>query len=173
MIRIHPEKCSGCTRCEVNCSFAHTGAVSRSRSRVKVVKIEDAGIDYPVICRQCKERYCIRCPESAIEIGELGQVIVSPTMCVSCGICETLCPVGAIELFDDIPHVCDLCGGAPRCVDQCNMGAIEYIPDLKPPVSLKSFKKETKGLTPEDKRVAWARSQTAEMRRQWLATRGE
>ena len=137
MITINPENCSGCIRCEVNCSFFHTGRVGRSRARVKVVKIEDIGIDYPVICRQCEERYCAKCPESAIEIGPEGQMIVSPTLCTSCGICETLCPIGAIELYDGIPYVCDLCGGKPRCVEQCNMGAINYASEHDQPVSLK------------------------------------
>jgi len=132
-----------------------------------VVKIEEMGIDYPVLCRQCKERFCTRCPESAIEIGPSAQVIVSPTLCVSCGTCETLCPIGAIELFDDIPYVCDLCGGQPRCVTQCNMGAIEYKPDSNEPISLEPFRKAARGQTPETKRLSYVFEMTRELRKQW------
>jgi carbon-monoxide dehydrogenase iron sulfur subunit len=172
VIIIDAEKCSGCTRCEVNCSFFHTGRVGRSRARVKVVKIEDLGIDYPVICPQCRERYCARCPESAIEIGPQGQMIVSPTLCTSCGTCQSLCPIGAIELYEGIPYVCDLCGGEPRCVEQCNMGAITYHSETGEPVSLKRFKKGSRGLNPEQKRVRYALDRTRELRNHWTARAG-
>jgi Fe-S-cluster-containing hydrogenase component 2 len=172
MIVIHPERCSGCERCQVNCSFFHAGSVGRSRSRVKVVKIEETGIDYPVICRQCRERYCTRCPESALEVGPLGQIVASPTLCTACGTCETLCPIGAIELYGDIPYVCDLCGGDPRCVAQCNMGAVEYLPDEIETVSLAPFKKESRGLGPEEKRVRFALDQTRALRETWKTSVG-
>lgn len=172
MIVIHPELCSGCERCQVNCSFFHSGSVGRSRSRVKVVKVEELGIDYPVICRQCKERYCTRCPESALEVGPLGQIVVSPTLCTACGTCETLCPIGAIEVYNDIPYVCDLCGGDPRCVAQCNMGAIEYVPGESGTVSLAPYKKESRGLGPEEKRVRFALDRTRELREAWKASVG-
>jgi carbon-monoxide dehydrogenase iron sulfur subunit len=172
MIRINPEKCTGCIRCEVSCSFFHTGRVGRSRARVKVVKIEELGIDYPVICRQCEERYCARCPESAIEIGGQGQMIISPTLCTACGTCEALCPIGAIELYEDIPYVCDLCGGEPRCVQQCNMGAIEYTPGTEESNSLKAYKKRSQGLTPEEKRLRYALDMTQSLRDEWKAMIG-
>ena len=67
MITLDLSKCSGCSRCEVHCSFFHSGKIGRSGARIKVVKIEDIGIDYPVVCQQCRERYCTQCPEKAIE----------------------------------------------------------------------------------------------------------
>lgn len=173
MIVIHPETCSGCERCQVYCSFFHSGSVARSRSRVKVVKVEDIGLDYPVICRQCKERYCLRCPESALEVGSLGQIVASPTLCTACGTCETLCPIGAIELHNDIPYVCDLCGGDPRCVAQCNMGAIEYLPHGIRTESLEAFKTQSKDLGPEEKRVRFALDRTRHLREAWKASVGE
>jgi len=166
MIVVHAEKCSGCLRCQVNCSFFHTGRVGKSRSRVKVVTVEDLGVDYPVVCRQCEERYCTRCPESAIQVGPLGQIVVAPTLCIACGTCETLCPIGAVQLYEDIPYVCDLCGGDPRCVKECNTGAIEYVPGGKG-MSLERYKSESKGLNPEAKRVRFALDQTAALRGKW------
>ena len=171
MISLDLAKCSGCSRCEVNCSFFHTGKISRSDARIKVVKIEDIGIDYPVICQHCQERYCTKCPEKAIEVGPLGQVIVSPTLCTVCGTCEILCPIGAIELYEEIPHVCDLCGGDPRCVKACTLDAIQYDPDVSEVVSLKDFKKGSRHLSPEEKRLRYASKLSRELRGQWVAER--
>jgi len=171
MILIDPARCSGCSRCEVSCSFFHTGRVSRSRARVRVVKVEELGLDYPVLCRQCAERYCTRCPESALEIGDLGQVVVSPTLCTGCGVCQALCPVGAIELHREIPYVCDLCGGSPRCVEACNLKAVTFAPEESETVSLREFKAKARSLSPEEKRVRFALARTKELRESW-ARRG-
>lgn len=171
MLEIDAAKCSGCSRCEVNCAFFHSGAVSRSGARIKLVKVESLGIDYPVACRHCVERYCTRCPENAIQIGPQGQIIVSPTLCTACGICERLCPVGAIEIYREIPHVCDLCGGAPRCVDQCPMEAITYALEKSGTLSLKEFRKDHRGLTPEAKRLKYTIRITEDLRAAWAAQR--
>jgi Fe-S-cluster-containing hydrogenase component 2 len=136
-----------------------------------VVKIEDIGIDYPVVCQQCQERYCTRCPEKAIEVGESGQIVVSPTLCTACGTCEIMCPIGAIELYEEIPHVCDLCGGDPRCVKACTLDAIGYEPDVTENVSLKPFKKDSRGLEPEEKRLRYVLSCSGHLRQNWIAER--
>ena len=171
MIILDLGRCSGCSRCEVNCSFFHSGKIGRSGARIKVVKIEDIGIDYPVVCQQCRERYCTKCPESAIQIEPLGQVSVSPTLCTACGTCEILCPIGAIELYEEIPHVCDLCGGDPRCVKACTLDAISYDPEVPDVISLKEFKKTSCGLDPEAKRLRYAMSLSRELRDRWIAER--
>lgn len=171
MILIDMAKCSGCRRCEVHCSFFRTGKIGRSSARIKVVKIEDQGLDFPVVCRQCRERYCTHCPENAVTVGDLGQVIVSPTLCTSCGACEKSCPIGAIELFEGIPHVCDLCGGEPRCVQSCTLGAISFNPQSAESMSLKEFKKEKHGLNPEEKRTRFALAMGKILREQWLRQR--
>ncbi|MEW5722296.1 MAG: 4Fe-4S dicluster domain-containing protein [Thermodesulfobacteriota bacterium] len=173
MITVDATKCSGCSRCQVHCSFFRTGRVGRLRARVKVVKIEDLGLDYPLLCRQCRERYCTRCPEGAIEIGPLGQIIVSATLCNACGACQNLCPIGAIELYQDIPYVCDLCGGEPRCVSQCNLGALRYESGPGEPVSLEKFRKKSRGLSPEQKRVGFVLEQTCGLREEWTSAGGE
>ena len=171
MIILDLARCSGCSRCEVHCSFFHSGKIGRSGARIKVVKIEDIGIDYPVVCQQCRERYCTKCPESAIQIDSLGQVSVSPTLCTACGTCEILCPIGAIELYEEIPHVCDLCGGDPRCVKACTLDAISYAPKVSDAISLKEFKKISRGLDPEGKRLHYAVALSRELRDRWTAER--
>ena len=171
MITLELARCSGCSRCEVHCSFFHSGKIGRSGARIKVVKIENIGIDFPVVCQQCQERYCTKCPEKAIEIGSLGQVIVSPTLCTACGTCEIMCPIGAIELYEEIPHVCDLCGGDPRCVKACTLDAIHYEPDVIERVSLKEYKKGSRNLNPEEKRLRYALASAQDLRDHWVAER--
>jgi Fe-S-cluster-containing hydrogenase component 2 len=171
MITLELAKCSGCSRCEVHCSFFHSGKIGRSGARIKVVKIEDIGIDYPVVCQQCRERYCTKCPEKAIAVGTLGQVVVSPTLCTACGTCAVMCPIGAIELYDEIPHVCDLCGGQPRCVEACTLDAICYEPDASEDVTLKKFKKGSRGLGPEEKRLRYVLCSADQLRQNWVAER--
>jgi carbon-monoxide dehydrogenase iron sulfur subunit len=171
MIRLDVSKCSGCRRCEVNCSFFHSGKVGRNGSRIKVVKIESRGIDVPVVCQQCQERYCTKCPESAILIGQMGEIMVSPTLCTACGDCESQCPIGAIELFNEIPHVCDLCGGDARCVQECNLGAILFEPTVTEAVRLKDVREKSRGLSPEAKRLRFAEIASQDMRDHWLGMR--
>lgn len=167
MIVVDASKCSGCLRCEVNCSFSHTGRVGRTYARIRVAKREIEGLDFPVVCHQCVERYCLKCPEGALEIGPLGQIMVSPTLCVACGICEKQCPIGAVELVDDIPRVCDLCGGDPRCVQACTLGAIRFEPDRIETVSLAEYKPESRGLDSEGKRFQFAVAVTRELLAGW------
>jgi carbon-monoxide dehydrogenase iron sulfur subunit len=171
MITLDLARCSGCSRCEVHCSFFHSGKIGRSGARIKVVKIEEIGIDYPVVCQQCRQRYCTNCPEKAIEVGSLGQVIVSPTLCTACGTCEIMCPIGAIELYEEIPYVCDLCGGDPRCVKACTLDAVHYEPQVSEAVSLKEFKKGSRGLGPEEKRLRYAMSRAESLRQNWISER--
>lgn len=129
----------------------------------------ETGIDGPVSCVQCDERYCMSCPEDALKIGEFGQVVASPTICTRCEACVTKCPIGAIELFNDIIYVCDLCGGNPRCVDACTEGAITFEPNLQPRRSLAEIKTRTKGLNPSEKRREYIESLGEKIRQNWRA----
>ena len=129
--------------------------------------IYETGIDGPVSCIQCDERYCMPCPESALKIGTLGQVIASPTICTRCEACVTKCPIGAIELFNDIIYVCDLCGGRPKCVEACTEGAILYRPNQPSVTSLKDIKARTKSMNPNEKRREYIEFLGEEIRKNW------
>ncbi len=171
MISVDISKCSGCRRCEVNCSFFRTGKTGRAFARIKVIKVEEIGVDYPVICQLCKERFCTRCPQGAIQIGDMGQIIISPTLCNVCGACERSCPIGAIELHQEIPYVCDLCGGDPRCVKECNLGALRFDPKKRDAIRLKKWVKKNKGLSPDEKRLNFTLAQAAPLRKEWIVLR--
>ena len=168
MLVLDLSKCSGCLRCEVNCAFHHTGKVSRSSARIKVVKMEERGIDFPVFCQLCMERHCTECPRSAITIGPCGEIRVDVDLCTGCGDCEELCPIGALEIHEEIPLVCDLCEGEPRCVEACTMGALSFEPTLQEAVSLQGLADR---LTPEERRVRFAFSSSQAVREGWILAR--
>lgn len=152
MIRVDLSKCTGCQRCETACSFFHTGRINNHLARIKVLNLYESGLDSPVVCVQCQERYCMKCPEDALSLGKQGQVFVSPTLCTSCGVCEKACPIGALEIFNKIVYVCDLCGGKPRCVEACTEGAITFILEKVEHISLADVIKETAKMNPSQKR---------------------
>jgi Fe-S-cluster-containing hydrogenase component 2 len=172
MIEVDPSRCSGCRSCEVACSFFHSGSVGRRISRIHVINVYETGVDAPVTCVQCAERYCQKCPEQALSIGALGQVVFSPTLCKRCGKCARRCPIGAIQLTGETVYVCDLCGGSPKCVEACDLGALRSVPAPQGQVSLQQRRERTKGLNASERRRAYVEHRTAELRRRWGATDG-
>ena len=80
------------------------------------------------VCRfeDCAGHPCIKaCPVSAISDSG-GVVLIDAEACIGCGACETACPYNAIKLEDGKAFKCDLCDGAPKCVEECVTGAIQY-----------------------------------------------
>jgi len=167
VIRVDISKCTGCKKCEAVCAFFRTGKINNRLSRMKVLNIYETGIDGPVVCIQCKERFCDCCPEKAISIGALNQMIVSPTMCTACGVCVKACPIGAMEIFNDIAYVCDLCGGRPRCIEACTEGAIQYETETGVQPSLADFRKKTKKMNPSEKRYSYLKYLGSTLRKRW------
>ena len=167
MIKIDIAKCTGCRMCETSCSFFRSGQTSRLRSRIKVVNIYETGIDGPVVCQQCKERFCMVCPVNAMSIGENGQIIISHTICIHCNKCMNSCPIGAIELYEDVYYVCDLCGGSPKCVESCSEKAITYIALESDSVSLADFKKESKRKNVSEKQANFIMQSGKSLRKKW------
>lgn len=167
MISVDISKCTGCRRCESACAFFRSGKVSNHLARIKVLNLYEIGIDGPVLCNQCKERYCEHCPENALSRGPLGQVVVSPTSCILCGSCEKACPIGAVEIFNDFVYVCDLCGGRPKCVEACTEGAIGYNKKGYRSPSLAVIKKKTLRMNPSEKRFNYLKMKGIDLRKKW------
>jgi len=139
LIKVDLTKCTGCRRCETACAFFHTGKINHHLSRIKVLNLYEIGIDGPVVCVQCQERYCMRCPADALSMGNFGQVVASPTVCTLCGSCEKSCPIGAIEIFDENEN-------RPLLFD---------------------IKKETKKMNPSQKRQFYVNRLGMEVRKRW------
>jgi carbon-monoxide dehydrogenase iron sulfur subunit len=130
VLKMIPEKCTGCMRCELACSYEQTGTFRPSKSVIRVSAFENHTSYAPYTCPQCDEAWCMTaCPIEAISISSPGAKEVNNNLCVGCKLCTIACPYGTI-FFDPETHKafkCDLCGGNPACQTVCPTGAIEYI----------------------------------------------
>lgn len=120
------------------------------------------------LCKGCIAQSCkMNCPREAVSRSDNGQAVIDPKKCISCGICQKLCPyhaivflpvpceescpVGAIrknekgkETIDE--SKCILCG---KCVNACPFGSImESTQILQVMKALKSKDKVTAIVAP-------------------------
>ncbi len=167
MISVSLEKCTGCRRCEVACAFFRTGKVNNHLARIKVMNVYEEGIDGPVVCVQCKELYCIKCPSHALTVGLSGEITYSPSRCVLCRTCEESCPIGAVEIFEEHVYVCDLCRGVPECIKACTEGALTFTDER---ISLDS-EIESRS-SPSQKRYSYIKKRGSEIRKKWVGNHG-
>jgi len=126
----NPEKCTGCRACELACSFFCEGVFSPNKSRIRVLKVDDKGVDIPIGCDHCDKAPCMLvCPTRAIDRDRsTGAVLINVDTCIGCRLCMIACPFGAISHDDQrgLVYKCDLCHGDPECVKWCFTGAIVY-----------------------------------------------
>jgi Fe-S-cluster-containing hydrogenase component 2 len=126
----NPARCTGCRTCEVACSFKKEKLFSPELSRIRVVKLDEEGVDIPTGCEQCEGAPCILiCPVRAIRRrSDTGAVVVDDNACIGCKQCMVVCPFGAIH-FDPARKAvfkCDLCDGDPECVKWCFTGGVTF-----------------------------------------------
>ncbi len=125
------EKCTGCRQCELVCSVFHHGVSNPSLSRINVIKWENVGFYFPMLCQHCEEAACMSvCPKGAIyRDEELNRVMVNYDLCIGCKMCVTACPFGAMGINVKEKKVikCDYCDGDPKCVAFCETKAVDYI----------------------------------------------
>ena len=141
IIRINPEKCTGCRACEVFCSLKQENSVNPSLSRVLVKYNEPHNIFLPVLCLPCSEKPCLTvCPEIGAMVidSHTGAVQIIEELCTACSKCISACEIGAIHFLrmtgrgknkKAVVIKCDQCGGDPWCVQVCEPRALEYVDD--------------------------------------------
>ncbi len=104
-IRVTPDKCRACRRCEVACIAAHHNMSFKEAmkhrdvlvARVQVVKAE--GLKTTVRCHQCQPAPCCNvCPTGALQQEEDGRIRFSEDLCIACKMCISACPYGTISL---------------------------------------------------------------------------
>lgn len=129
ILALHPEKCTGCLRCELACSYVQTGTFQPSKSVIRVSPLEGYTSYAPYTCTQCDEGWCMTaCPVGAIQITAAGAKDVIDDKCVGCKLCTIACPYGTMFYDPDSAkaYKCNLCGGAPACAEMCPTQAITY-----------------------------------------------
>ena len=87
LLVVNADLCTGCQRCEINCTLTNDGVCSSYISRVKIqrrLNLDGAGngllsgtdncwVYFPDTCRQCEDPACGNaCPQKAITTNEQG-----------------------------------------------------------------------------------------------------
>ena len=131
-IAIHREKCTGCRACEQACSVGRGGRTRSEPAAIRVIiEPEKHEAARPVLCCSCEEADCVRvCPGDALtRYEESGFITIDESRCSGCKSCVLSCPFEIIHLggHKGLARPCDLCGGAPKCVEACTTGALEIV----------------------------------------------
>lgn len=137
LLVVNEAKCTGCKRCEINCSLFHDKACSTYISRVKISRnLHFHGSDgllnqnftyFPETCRQCQEPACGNaCPNEAIYANEKGIKIVDEDKCIGCGACAEACPwhMPSVNPVTKKSGKCIACG---LCAEGCPSGALSIV----------------------------------------------
>jgi len=136
IISVDPEVCVGCRTCELMCSLHHEGEFGLALSRLYVSRNPFEAVFVPEVCRQCVAPACyVVCPvERAMKIDEkTGARLIVEEKCIGCGACARACPwngenhIIRLNASKKVYVKCDLCGGAPKCVEFCPVNALTYV----------------------------------------------
>lgn len=138
LLVVNEAKCTGCQRCEINCTIVNDGCVSSYISRVKVTRnlmnnkghgtYQNDWVYFPDTCRQCEDPWCGNaCPEEAIYADKNGVKHVDEKKCIGCGACVEACPwhMATINPETKKSSKCILCGA---CISGCVTGALSKVP---------------------------------------------
>jgi class I fructose-bisphosphate aldolase len=148
-LQIDMNKCTGCCICSIACALSHSGTNHPNYYAIHVEKEFPKKLS-PHVCIHCKK--CVTaCPESAILVDENDSHLKIDAskcnLCVNSGIndpselkCVEICPTRVIkppiyapnpsnsqnitQYPQNIPLICDFCGGYPECVEWCPNEAV-------------------------------------------------
>lgn len=124
MIKYEIEKCVNCHLCEWVCSVRAVDMIKPTATAIRVARPERFGPISLHVCNLCEgseTQACVEaCPADALML-EKGVVKYVQENCTQCMACLDVCPEAAVT-WDEASEriiICDLCGGAPLCVQWC------------------------------------------------------
>ena len=128
ILKVNEKNCTGCRICEMACSFNHKKVYAPSKASLRV-DINWPNRHRPVVCTLCG--LCVKaCSTGALTVHpRLGYLQFMEEKCDSCGDCAEACSLCIIKFDEEkgMPIICDMCGGAPECVEWCQQGAIKIV----------------------------------------------
>jgi len=133
-LAVIPNKCKGCHRCELACSFRKFNIHSLFLAALHVSGSNVDSVAFvPSICIDCGR--CIEaCPVTGAlhKDSKLGTIKVTK-LCTGCGECITACPFNLIKINPDTKRAfkCEYCDGDPECVKHCPYHALVYIDEKR------------------------------------------
>ena len=128
-IKTNFDLCTGCSLCQLACSARLLGGYNPHRAVLKIEHRSENLYHFPVVCNQCTNAYCANvCPVEAISRSPAtGAMVVDRDTCVACNQCHRYCPIHVVGVDATVKKSikCDLCDGAPQCVQICPTGALQ------------------------------------------------
>lgn len=141
--------CAGCHLCEITCVLSHGGKIQPTHARNIVhTDIQAGDVTHVLYCQQCDDPRCLKaCPTGALHVDpETGARVIDQDVCIGCQSCLNACIFAAggqgesrikYNAETNTCFKCDLCGGEPKCVEYCPIGAsqsswIEYRDIIRP-----------------------------------------
>ncbi len=130
VVYVDKDRCLGCFNCERACALHRFARDGNAQSYIRVKVDFESRIVVTSTCRQCRNAACARaCPSGALVKNHSSGIIeVALEVCIGCGQCEQACPSGNVRIIPDVGVAgkCDLCGGAPQCVQSCFARALLF-----------------------------------------------
>ena len=122
LLVVNADLCTGCQRCEINCTLTNDGVCSSYISRVKIqrrLNLDGAGNGLLSACGNA-------CPQKAITTDDRGIRVVDTDKCIGCGACHDACPwhMPTVNPETGKSSKCIACGA---CVAGCPSGALSIV----------------------------------------------
>jgi len=135
VIKVDPNKCTGCHQCELWCGTEIASLTKRLFTAITeepppVARVYVEGKRFALQCRHCVTAACLdACPNGTMRRDpQTGLVFVHEPTCIACWMCVMVCPFGIINPSPThkVAIKCDRCRnmGYPICAEVCPTAAI-------------------------------------------------
>lgn len=131
-------RCIGCQECVHACSKSYFRTNKASMAFIRVQEKEGVGNKSSIHGKIARPVVCIQCgkcakvcPIGAIRQNRYGAYVVDIKMCINCGKCREACPFG-VMVEDTDSNVTKKCLACGTCVKACSMGVLSLYSPPQP-----------------------------------------